>query len=212
MTTMFSDFRRPRFWPRSMSRAAHGDFPAGSISADVAVSRRDPAHGDLVPTRKVARRRGQENPNGARRADRGRLVRPGAHTGDYLCSWVLRSRLQNRVHHIRLPRVGTRSFAAILPHRARLRKFGDWRRRWRRQMSEFVSSKPPVPCMVGHGRGAVVGGSLSVLPRQAGFGAARFTSTYAGAQFDILARSASRVTRDPWGSERTHSEGVLSRE
>jgi len=65
---------------------------------------------------------------------------------------------------------------------------------------EFVSANPTGPMHVGHGRGAVVGDALAGLLAKAGFAVQReYYINDAGAQIDILARSAYLRYREALG-------------
>jgi arginyl-tRNA synthetase len=65
---------------------------------------------------------------------------------------------------------------------------------------EFVSANPTGPMHVGHGRGAVVGDALAALLEKVGFAVTReYYINDAGAQVDILARSAHLRYREALG-------------
>jgi arginyl-tRNA synthetase len=67
---------------------------------------------------------------------------------------------------------------------------------------EFVSANPTGPMHVGHGRGAVVGDALAALLAKAGFAVHReYYINDAGAQVDVLARSAYLRYREAFGDE-----------
>jgi arginyl-tRNA synthetase len=67
---------------------------------------------------------------------------------------------------------------------------------------EFVSANPTGPMHVGHGRGAVVGDALAGLLAKAGYSVQReYYVNDAGAQVDILARSAYLRYREALGEE-----------
>ena len=67
---------------------------------------------------------------------------------------------------------------------------------------EFVSANPTGPMHVGHGRGAVFGDALASLLVAAGFGVSReYYINDAGAQVDVLARSAFHRYREALGQE-----------
>lgn len=67
---------------------------------------------------------------------------------------------------------------------------------------EFVSANPTGPMHVGHGRGAVVGDVLASLLSKAGYDVSReYYINDAGAQVDVLARSAYLRYREALGEE-----------
>ena len=67
---------------------------------------------------------------------------------------------------------------------------------------EYVSANPTGPMHVGHGRGAVVGDALASLLAKAGFAVSReYYINDAGAQVDILARSAHLRYREALGEK-----------
>lgn len=72
----------------------------------------------------------------------------------------------------------------------------------RRVNVEYVSANPTGPMHVGHGRGAVVGDALASLLAKAGFAVSReYYVNDAGAQVDILARSAHLRYREALGED-----------
>ncbi|WP_142850279.1 arginine--tRNA ligase [Telmatospirillum sp. J64-1] len=67
---------------------------------------------------------------------------------------------------------------------------------------EYVSANPTGPMHVGHGRGAVFGDALALLLAKAGFGVTKeYYVNDAGAQVDVLARSAHIRYREALGEE-----------
>ena len=67
---------------------------------------------------------------------------------------------------------------------------------------EYVSANPTGPMHVGHGRGAVIGDALASLLEKAGFRISReYYINDAGAQVDVLARSAYLRYREALGEE-----------
>ncbi|MEE8334070.1 MAG: arginine--tRNA ligase [Alphaproteobacteria bacterium] len=67
---------------------------------------------------------------------------------------------------------------------------------------EYVSANPTGPMHVGHGRGAVVGDALAALLAKAGFEVTReYYINDAGAQVDVLARSAHLRYREALGEK-----------
>jgi len=74
---------------------------------------------------------------------------------------------------------------------------------------EYVSANPTGPMHVGHARGAVVGDALAGLLEKAGFGVSReYYINDAGAQVDVLARSAYLRYREALGETITIPEGL----
>jgi arginyl-tRNA synthetase len=74
---------------------------------------------------------------------------------------------------------------------------------------EYVSANPTGPMHVGHCRGAVVGDALAALLVRAGYDVAReYYINDAGAQVDILARSAFLRYREALGEEISIPEGL----
>jgi len=67
---------------------------------------------------------------------------------------------------------------------------------------EYVSANPTGPLHVGHGRGAVFGDALAALLEKAGFSVVReYYINDAGAQVDVLARSALLRAREALGED-----------
>jgi arginyl-tRNA synthetase len=67
---------------------------------------------------------------------------------------------------------------------------------------EYVSANPTGPMHVGHGRGAVVGDALAALLEKAGYAVTReYYINDAGAQVDVLARSAHLRYREALGDK-----------
>src|SRR6185312_1690263 len=74
---------------------------------------------------------------------------------------------------------------------------------------EFVSANPTGPMHVGHGRGAVFGDALASLLEYAGYDVTReYYINDAGAQVDVLARSAYLRYREALGEAITIPEGL----
>jgi arginyl-tRNA synthetase len=82
-------------------------------------------------------------------------------------------------------------------------RFGDSKMgEGRRVNVEYVSANPTGPMHVGHGRGAVVGDALAALLEKAGFEVCReYYINDAGAQVDVLARSAHLRYREALGED-----------
>ncbi|WP_135078131.1 arginine--tRNA ligase [Terasakiella sp. SH-1] len=74
---------------------------------------------------------------------------------------------------------------------------------------EYVSANPTGPMHVGHGRGAVVGDALALLLSKAGFNVTKeYYINDAGAQVDVLARSAYLRYREAFGETIEIPEGL----
>ncbi|MGB0683635.1 MAG: arginine--tRNA ligase [Magnetovibrionaceae bacterium] len=74
---------------------------------------------------------------------------------------------------------------------------------------EYVSANPTGPMHVGHARGAVVGDALSALLEKAGFAVSReYWINDAGAQVDVLARSAYLRYAEALGQEISIPDGL----
>lgn len=74
---------------------------------------------------------------------------------------------------------------------------------------EYVSANPTGPMHVGHGRGAVVGDALAALLAKAGYDVTKeYYINDAGAQVDVLARSAHLRYRESFGEDITIPEGL----
>ncbi|SCA54933.1 Arginine--tRNA ligase [Candidatus Terasakiella magnetica] len=74
---------------------------------------------------------------------------------------------------------------------------------------EYVSANPTGPMHVGHGRGAVVGDALALLLSKAGYDVTKeYYINDAGAQVDVLARSAYLRYREAFGETIEIPEGL----
>ena len=91
-------------------------------------------------------------------------------------------------------------------------RFGAARRAGREKINvEYVSANPTGPMHVGHGRGAVFGDALANLLAFAGHDVTReYYINDAGAQVDVLARSAYLRYREALGEAIDDSRGSLS--
>jgi len=173
--------------------AAEGVLPPGLDLAAVAVEPpRDPSHGDLATNAAlVLSRAAKARPRDL--ADR-LVVRLKAHPAiaalDVAGPGFINFRLSPAFWHARLVDVLNAGTA-----------YGDSDGGKGQAVNvEYVSANPTGPMHVGHGRGAVVGDALANLLQKAGF---RVTREYyindAGAQVDILARSAHLRYREALG-------------
>ena len=112
--------------------------------------------------------------------------------------------------NIRLaPKVYGEVLAAILAEGKDFGRGAAGRTRARKVNVEYVSANPTGPMHVGHGRGAVFGDALASLTEFAG---SKVTREYyindAGAQVDVLARSAFLRYREALGETVTIPEGL----
>ena len=99
------------------------------------------------------------------------------------------------------PHVFAKILARRAGRRARASAAGDGRRREKINV-EYVSANPTGPMHVGHGRGAVFGDALANLLAFAGHEVTReYYINDAGAQVDVLARSAYLRYREALGED-----------
>jgi arginyl-tRNA synthetase len=201
MNNIFGDFRRLVLAALDDMVEA-GALPPGLDFARIAIEPpRDPAHGDLATNAAmVLASIVKENPMvlaeriGAALAGRelascdyrGRgftvaAARPG----------FLNIRLEPAVWHAQLRAILKAGIA-----------YGDAAGGGEKVNVEFVSANPTGPLHVGHGRGAVVGDALAALLAKAGFAVHReYYINDAGAQVDVLARSAHLRYREALGED-----------
>ena len=201
MTNIFGDFRRLVLAALD-DLAAQGALPRG-LDLRVAVEPpRDPAHGDLATNAAMVLAGAvRENPMALAERIGAALAGRELTTGDYRGSGFTVAPAKPGFINIRL--------AAEVWHaqlRAILRAgtaFGDSAIGGGERVDvEFVSANPTGPMHAGHGRGAVVGDALAGLLAKAGFGVQReYYINDAGAQVDILARSAYLRYREALGEE-----------
>jgi arginyl-tRNA synthetase len=172
-----------------------GELPAGLDMTRVAVEPpRDPAHGDVAtnaalvlagPARVNARTLGAKL--AARLADRDEVV-----AAELAGPGFVNLRLATPFWHQRLEEIllaGPEYGAGDLG-------------RGEKVNVEYVSANPTGPMHVGHGRGAVVGDALASLLAKVGYNVTReYYVNDAGAQVDILARSAYLRYREALGEE-----------
>jgi arginyl-tRNA synthetase len=210
MTDIFGDFRRLVIAALD-DLAARGALPGGLDFGRVAVEPpRDPAHGDLA-TNAAMVLAGQAKQNPMALAEKiaaalsGReLASAGYRGGDFTVSATrpgfLNIRLDPAVWHTQLRAIlqaGTGYGDADLGG-------GELGPSWLgpEVNVEFVSANPTGPMHVGHGRGAVVGDALAALLAKAGYEVHReYYINDAGAQVDVLARSAHLRYREALGEE-----------
>jgi arginyl-tRNA synthetase len=202
MTNIFQDVR-------TLVVAAIGDLavqgvlPAGLDLARVAVEPpRDPAHGDLASNAAMVLAGAiKQNPMALAERIGAALAGHQLVTGDYRGRGFTASVARPGFLNIRLaPEAWHAQLRAIL--RAGTAYGNSAIGGGERVNIEFVSANPTGPMHVGHGRGAVVGDALAALLEKAGFRVEReYYINDAGAQVDILARSAHLRYRQALGEE-----------
>jgi arginyl-tRNA synthetase len=202
MTNIFSDFRRLVLAALD-DIATQGGLPRGLDLSRVAVEPpRDPAHGDLATNAAMVLAGAvRENPMVLAERIGAALAGRELTTGDYRGSGFTVAPAKPGFINIRLaPEVWHAQLHAILRTGA---SFGDSVIGGGEHVNvEFVSANPTGPMHVGHGRGAVVGDALAGLLAKAGFEVQReYYINDAGAQVDILARSAYLRYREALGEE-----------
>lgn len=172
-----------------------GALPPGLDLSRVAVEPpRDPAHGDISTNAAMvlAKPAGMKPRDIAERlAERLRLHEAVLST-EIAGPGFLNLRLRDSFWQARLREI--------------LRAGGAWGDsqlgRGQRVNVEYVSANPTGPLHVGHGRGAIVGDALAALLEKAGYEVCReYYVNDAGAQVDILARSAHLRYREALGEE-----------
>lgn len=176
-----------------MGRA--GDLPAGLDTSRVTVEPpRDPAHGDLSTNAAMvlAKSTGLA-PRVLADKLRARLAaRPGVTSVEIAGPGFINLRLDDSVWQQRIvdilqagPEYGSSTMGA-----------------GRRVNVEYVSANPTGPLHVAHARGAVVGDALASLLAKAGYDVTReYYINDAGAQVDVLARSAFLRYREALGED-----------
>jgi arginyl-tRNA synthetase len=202
MINIFSDFRRLVLAALD-DIATQGGLPRGLDLSRVAVEPpRDPAHGDLATNAAMVLAGAvRENPMVLAERIGAALAGRELTTGDYRGSGFTVAPAKPGFINIRLaPEVWHAQLHAILRTGA---SFGDSVIGGGEHVNvEFVSANPTGPMHVGHGRGAVVGDALAGLLAKAGFEVQReYYINDAGAQVDILARSAYLRYREALGEE-----------
>jgi arginyl-tRNA synthetase len=175
--------------------AERGALPAGlDLSRVVVEPTRDPAHGDLATNAAmVLAREAGSNP----RALAGLLSEELSRDAEIVSAEIAGPGFIN----LRLdPAVFTTVLKAAVGAGA---AFGRGRARGEPRINvEYVSANPTGPMHVGHGRGAVFGDSLANLLAFAGRDVTReYYINDAGAQVDVLARSAFLRYREALGEE-----------
>ncbi|MGE3783203.1 MAG: arginine--tRNA ligase [Alphaproteobacteria bacterium] len=202
MTDIFAGFRRLVIAALE-ELAARGSLPMGLDFGRVAVEPpRDPAHGDLATNAAmVLAGPAKQNPMALAEliaaALSGRMLETAGYRGSGFTVTAQRPgflnvRLDPAVWHAQLR-------AVLLAGTA----YGDTDLgRGEPVNVEFVSANPTGPMHVGHGRGAVVGDALAALLAKAGYAVHReYYINDAGAQVDVLARSAYLRYREALGED-----------
>jgi arginyl-tRNA synthetase len=181
---------------------AAGDLPAGLSRAAINIEPpRDPAHGDLATNAAmVLAKPAGTNPRGLAE----KIAAALAATPDIVAADVAGPGFIN----LRLtPGTWTAELEAI---RAAGPDYGrSAMGQGQRVNVEFVSANPTGPMHMGHCRGAVVGDALAGLLEYAGYQVTReYYVNDAGAQVDILARSAHLRYREALGESVAIPEGL----
>ncbi|MGH7038018.1 MAG: arginine--tRNA ligase [Stellaceae bacterium] len=202
MSDIFADFRK-LVVAAVKDLVAAGALPRELDLSGIAVeSPRDPAHGDLASNAAmVLAKPARENPLALAERIAAALAGRELVTGDYRGAGFTVAAVRPGFLNIRLaPAVWHAQLRAILNAGA---GFGDSTLGGGRRVNvEFVSANPTGPMHVGHGRGAVVGDALAALLQKAGFEVTReYYINDAGAQVDVLARSAYLRYREALGEE-----------
>ncbi|MCW5750260.1 MAG: arginine--tRNA ligase [Alphaproteobacteria bacterium] len=174
---------------------ARGDLPAGTPVSGFSVEPpRDPSHGDLATNAAMvlARPAGMKPRDLAERLVPELRRQPDVATVEVAGPGFINLRLRQGFWQERLRdvlRAGT--------------AYGDSRvGAGRRVNVEYVSANPTGPMHVGHCRGAVFGDALAALLEKAGFEVCReYYINDAGAQVDVLARSAHLRYREALGEQ-----------
>jgi arginyl-tRNA synthetase len=172
-----------------------GELPAGLDTARVTVEPpRDPAHGDLsTNAAMVLAKPAGKNPRELAEALRSRLAaHPQVVNAEIAGPGFLNLRLQDGVWQGSIGdilRAGTAYGASTIGG-------------GRRVNVEYVSANPTGPLHLAHARGAVVGDALAALLGKAGYEVTReYYINDAGAQVDVLARSAFLRYREALGQD-----------
>ena len=179
-----------------------GAVPAGLDTAKVVIEPpRDPSHGDLATNAAlVLAKEAKSNPRALAETLAGALRgEPGVTAVEVAGPGFINLRL-----HPDVLRAVTRSVVALGP------AFGRGHPANPRAVNvEYVSANPTGPMHVGHGRGAVFGDALANLIAFAGDEVTReYYINDAGAQVDVLARSAYLRYREALGETVTIPEGL----
>ncbi len=176
---------------------AAGQLPAGLDTARVAVEPpRDPAHGDLATNAAMV----LAKPAGQKPRDLAALI------ADRLAARADLPVVSSSIDGPGFINVRLDPSAWIAELRAAIRlggRYGDSDVGGGRPINvEYVSANPTGPMHIGHARGAVVGDVLASLLAKAGYAVTReYYINDAGAQVDVLARSAYLRYREALGQD-----------
>jgi arginyl-tRNA synthetase len=200
MTNIFRDVRR-LVLAALHDLAGQGALPRGLDLARVAVEPpRDPAHGDLATNvAMVLAGAVEKNPMELAEQIGAALGARELVTGDYRGHGFTVAAARPGFLNITLaPEIWQAQLRVILCAGT---GFGDSTLGGGERVNvEYVSANPTGPMHVGHGRGAVVGDALAALLAKVGFQVEReYYINDAGAQVDILARSAHLRYREALG-------------
>jgi arginyl-tRNA synthetase len=175
--------------------ARAGSLPAGLETDRVACEPpREAAHGDISTNAAMV----LAKPAGMKPRDLAELLiskikaLPGVVGAEAAGPGFINLRLADSVWHARLAELLAEGTA-----------YGDSTMGAGRRVNvEYVSANPTGPMHVGHSRGAVVGDALALLLQKAGFDVTKeYYINDAGAQVDVLARSAHLRYREALGEE-----------
>ncbi|WP_460452046.1 arginine--tRNA ligase [Alsobacter sp. SYSU BS001988] len=191
---IFDDFQR-RLAAIIARLGDQGALPQGLDTAKVVVEPpRDPSHGDLATNAAMAlAKEARSNPRALAQLISAELARePGVASAEIAGPGFINIRLDASVHHdvVRaILRLGKQFGRPAHPKSEPVNV-------------EYVSANPTGPLHVGHGRGAVFGDALANLLDFAGAAVTReYYINDAGAQVDVLARSAYLRYREALGEE-----------
>jgi arginyl-tRNA synthetase len=179
-----------------------GKLPVGLATAAIAVEPpRDPSHGDMATNAAmVLAKPAKLPPRQIAEALKDELARVAGIDGVEVAGpGFLNLRLNAMVWQAEVQRILATGPA-----------YGDSTMGARRPVNvEYVSANPTGPMHVGHCRGAVFGDALAALLEKAGFAVTReYYINDAGAQVDVLARSAWWRYREALGESVTIPEGL----
>ncbi len=202
MSNIFGDFRRLVVAALD-DLVAEGALPPGLDFGRIAIEPpRDPTHGDLATNAAMVLAGAvKENPMALAERIGAALGRHELTSGDYRGGGFTVAAARPGFLNIRLdPSVWHAQLRAILQAGA---AYGDSAIGNGEKVNiEFVSANPTGPMHVGHGRGAMVGDALAALLAKAGFAVHReYYINDAGAQVDVLARSAHLRYREALGDD-----------
>ena len=191
---IFDDFQR-RLAAIIARLGEQGALPQGLDASKVVVEPpRDPAHGDLATNAAmVLAKEAKSNPRALAGLIQAELAKePGVTGAEIAGPGFINIRLDNALYQAVVRAIGLsgKDFGRVVhasPEKVNV---------------EYVSANPTGPMHVGHGRGAVFGDALANLLAFAGADVTReYYINDAGAQVDVLARSAFIRYREALGEE-----------